>query len=228
MLYLKIEKLNNLFFMKNLLIVLCILGLSGFSIAQNNSTQDEIRLLDGNITLGKVISVADSLIIYEIEKKKTIKTQGVEPQLVYSIVYKDGREEIVYKHDPSNEGDLTEEEMGNFWKGQHDAIKKYKTTGTTVGGLVLGTASVVFFPYLYMYTAVGTSLVYTFGHYLPFSKINTDKHILDPELAKNDKYVLGYKEAGRKKRISNALKSSIGGAVVGIITYAIIAPKIDK
>ena len=211
--------------MKNKLFLFVFSGflLSGLS---NCFAQDEIRLLDGNTFKGKVTLVNDTVIEYEVETPKKIKFEAVDSKTVFSILYSNNKEELIYKPDTSKEGELSAEEMRFFIQGLRGANANYKTTGTIITGAALGAASVLFFPFSYLYPAVGTPLLYTGGHLVTFSKLKEKNILLDPQMAENDKYVLGYKEGARKKRVANAFKSSIGGAVLGIITFIIFSPKL--
>ena len=197
-----------------------------FTAITNVFSQDEIKLLDGNSFKGKVTLINDTIIEYEVETSTKIKFEAVDSKTVFSILYSNGKEEIIYKPDADKEGELSVDEMRFFINGLKQANTSYKTTGTIVSGAMLGAASVFLFPFSYLYPAVGAPLLYTGGHLLTFTKLKEKNIQLDPKLAENEKYVLGYKEGAKKKRVANAFKSSIGGVVLGIVTLIVIAPKL--
>jgi hypothetical protein len=97
-------------------------------------------------------------------KSLSNKLKTIDPERVFSIVYKDGNEKIVYEPDSLDPLEFKVDEMRDFIKGEQDARVFYKNNAIKAGGVVVGAG----FALLTFYGLIGPPLYATVvGSYSP-------------------------------------------------------------
>src|SRR4051812_18912402 len=99
-------------------IILSAITLSGFS-------QDTIQLINGKKVVVSSLTIQENDIAYRKLNSGVIK--NIKNFRVFSVLYKDGTEKVVFTSDSLDPLDFKVDEMRNFIKGEQDAGKLYKT-----------------------------------------------------------------------------------------------------
>ncbi len=130
---------------------------------QTVSAQDTLLLITGRKIIVSSIDLRDNTIAYRTSEKGS-KLKTIDPYRVFSIIYRDGNERIVYQPDSLDPLDFKVDEMRNFIKGEQDAQKFYKNTVLKVAGVGIGAG----FGMLGFYGIIGPPLYATIvGSYSP-------------------------------------------------------------
>ncbi len=176
---------------------------------------DTILMLNGSRIVTSVVE-SNGLVTRCIHPKKTKKTFLIENDRIFSI--KNATEEkVIYVYDSINGNDLTLEEMRYYIMGEQDAEKGYKPRGALIGGVLIGAASGITGSFL----APVPPFVYTALLAIPKIKIKK-RTVSDPELLKQETYLMGYERVARKKRNLQSLIGGGAGLVVGLGTFGIL------
>lgn len=184
---------------------------------QSSYSQDKIQLIGGKVLIGKVLSVSTDTVKYKPEKKS--KEIILESERVFSILYDNKKEEVIYKQDSLIGNFYSEEDMRMFVYGKQDAWSGYKPKLIPlVGFIVSGVGS-----YLAGNSIVvlGVPFLSYFGTMLftiPSIDVNT---VRDKNLLENDPYIDGYSVVARIKKNNMSLIGSVAGTAVGSSTYFI-------
>lgn len=155
--------------------------------------------------------------------EKNRELQEIDLEHIFSITDTLGNEQVIYKPDTIKEDYMTAEQMRNFINGEIEAEAKYKCKWCFVGGIVIGAATPFLLPYIgftpmsnIVYSplvpaATSTAIGFTGAR---------DKTIIaiNPEQAKNDHYVLGFKERSGQIKLKSTIIGSGIGLVVGMIS----------
>lgn len=127
------------------------------------TAQDTLLLITGRKIIVSSVDLHDNTIAYRNIKDGS-KLKTIEPERVFSIIYRDGNEHIVYLPDTLDPLDFKVDEMRNFIKGEQDAQKLYKNTFIKVAGVSIGAGCGI----LAFYGLVGPPLYATIvGSYSP-------------------------------------------------------------
>jgi hypothetical protein len=129
-------------------LILSLICLNGFS-------QDTLQLINGNKIVVSTVSVEADDIVYK--KPDSGKLRKIDPFKVFSILYKDGTERVIFTSDTLDPLDFKVDEMRNFIKGEQQAKLLYKTYLVPSIGLAIGAAPGM----LAMYGLVGPPLYAT-------------------------------------------------------------------
>jgi hypothetical protein len=164
------------------------------------SAQDTILLTTGRKIIVSSIDLSDNTIAYrKIDKKDKLKT--IEPYRVFSILYKDGTERIIYQPDSLDPLDFKVEDMRNYIKGMQDAQSLYKNNYIKITGAVIGAGSAL----LGFYGLVGPPLYATVvGSYSP----NVDKK-LQVKIYGDASGTLGIKEGSYLNNITGEISKPL-------------------
>jgi hypothetical protein len=135
-------------------------------------SQDTLLLLSGKKIVVSSVDLHDNTIAYKTIKKPVLKT--IDPDRVFSVIYKDGTERIVYRTDSLDPLDFKVEEMRSFISGVQDAKHLYRNKFFMISGFVVGIGSVYA---LNFYGLIGPPLYSTVvGAFMPdMDKILTFK-----------------------------------------------------
>lgn len=182
-------------------------------------SQDKIVLISGKTIEGKIISVTEDTIRFQFPEKQKTETGYIESYRVFSIVYPDGKETVIYKYDTLTVNDRTEEELRNFITGEQDALRGYKPSSAAIFSLLIsGTTA-------FLLKGSFIIIVVPFVTYMAFAallKPGIDKNsVRNPGLLSNPDYIEGYKRIAKSKKNRNALWGSVIGAGVGLGVYII-------
>ncbi len=190
-----------------------LLVLFGFYFSVFSQAEHDILMMSGETVQGTVTGEDSAFIYYDYFKKNgTSKARKLDAERVFSITDANGEERVVYLMDIAIGNYYTEQEMRYYIKGEQDAMEYYRgnwawaigVPATTALGFVFS-GSVISFAVPFVYLVVAG---------IPPSKIPKNK-IDDPELAKQEAYVLGFERTARNKRLFKALTGGLIGTVGG-------------
>lgn len=203
----------NLFNMRIIIVLLVVI----FSYPL--LAQDKIILLSGKVLEGKVTDVDSSGVEYEYQKKGKLKKIRLDDYRLYSIIYGDGKEEIIYKEDSLLGRNYSVREMGAFVKGERLAMEEFRGTGPIIYTFLLSSVA----PVLMNGTifAVPIPVVVAFTTLIPGPKINPDK-VSEKDLLKEEYYLKGYQRVIRAKRLNRSVIAGFVGVGVGFGVRALI------
>ena len=182
------------------------------------SAQELLNMLDGNKIFVNIIDTAGAYVnVEEFESKKGKKDKARLPKEdVFSIVYRNGQEVYYYKQDSTDADDehlLTREEMKSFLAGLRDGKSRYRAPLNFWICFSTGLASGIFLP-IWL-----SPLPPFFAVYLSGSRWITvnREHVSNPDLLKDEFYIMGYERASRSNRYQNGLTGAGSGLVLGIL-----------
>lgn len=193
--------------------VLFLIFISGNLFSQTFT--DTIQMLNGSRILTSVIESNDS-VTRCINPKKPSKTLLIDNDRIFSIKNTSG-EKLIYYYDSIKGNDLTIDEMRYYIIGEQDAEKGYKPRGAIIGGILVGAGAGITGSFL----APVAPFAYTALLALPKIKIKK-KTVSNPELLKQETYLMGYERVARKKRNLQSLIGGGAGLVAGLGAYGIL------
>ena len=104
--------------------------------------KDTVILMNGDKLPGEVVdTIYHKLKVKFVTKKGKEKTVLIDDELVFSVLFKDGREKIIYEQDTINGNYFSVDETRMFIYGERDAEKYYHTPIATVTSIAVGLAS---------------------------------------------------------------------------------------
>jgi hypothetical protein len=183
--------------------------------------QGKLNLMNGKIILFDSIGKAgNEKYIYAIHANNESYSYTIGKRRIFSIVFADGREEIIFTSD-STISDLNVPQMKDFVKGEQDCWKYYKPKMVTVGGLVIG---------------AGAGILGFYGPFFPAFYAIIETASAPPDIAKepyadkayanNEFYAYGFEIAAKKKKLKNALYGGGISFVTSFVAYTIISKHI--
>jgi hypothetical protein len=101
------------------------------------SAQDTLLLINGKKIIVSSVDVSDYTIAYK-KSEAGAKLKKIDAERVFSIIYRDGQEKMIFKTDSLDPLDFREEEMRNFILGEVDARKLYKNNVVKITGFAIG------------------------------------------------------------------------------------------
>lgn len=155
--------------------------------------------------------------------EKSRELQEIDLEHIFSITDTLGNEQIIYKPDTIKEDYMNVDQMKNFIKGEIEADAKFKCKWCLVGGFAIGAASPFLLPFIGF--APMSNIVYS--PLVPAASSTaigftgaSDKTIMaiNPELAKNEHYVMGFKERSGQIKLKSTIIGSGIGLLVGMIS----------
>ncbi len=181
--------------------------------------QDIIRFADGKILECKVEGITDTTVWF-IEKpyKKNPKETILRNDDIFSVVFGDTSEVVVYKPDASDKLAFNVEQMRNYVAGASFARRNYKAIIPTTGAFIAGAGGG-----LLGFWGLLIPLTYDLGisSYLPRAK-NYRKEPLPPNA--DEFFAIGYQDVANKRRTHRIIASSFAG-VVAIVVYTTLMTK---
>ena len=199
-------------------ILFALLILSKFSFAQ-----DKLYMMSGGVYDVKVTDTTTNKFAFEMLKSGVTKKITLDREDVYSIVFGGSKEIIFYKQDSLSEDNyMTQAEMSDYIAGQRDAVKGFKSPGTTISSIVVGVASGLGGGFLFPILSPIPPALFVGVAGARWIKIKR-KNVSDPKYLKSDTYVMGYDHAARGRRLQNAIIGASSGLVGGILSGFIIS-----
>jgi hypothetical protein len=113
-------------------LILSAIALSGFA-------QDTLQLINGKKIIVSSLTLQENDISYRKANSGVVKK--IKNFRVFSVLYKDGTEKVVFTSDSLDPMDFKVDEMRNFVKGEQDASHLYRTYVVPAIGVVVGAAS---------------------------------------------------------------------------------------
>jgi len=211
--------------------------------------QDSIVLLNGKVYRGTFNSVENDLLFYTgKEKKKDGLLVEISTERIFSYSV-NGTETVLYVHDELKGDYLTVDEVRFTTLGSYDARKTFKPRFVFWSSMALGLGVSIVDTYYSQvsydkflkenaglppsnskvgFFGTGPSLMPVFVPLilsatwgLPTFKIKSHQ-ILQKDLYGNEFYYRGYHRIAKQKRIFAAVKGSVIGIGLGIISYSIL------
>jgi hypothetical protein len=180
--------------------------------------QDTLILISGRTIVVSSVSLNDNTIAYR-KIKPGSKLRTISPERVFSVMYRDSNEKVIYQPDSLDPVDFKVDEMRNFIKGEREARRIYKSPVAGAVGIAVGAGSAIT---LGFYGLVGPPLYSTVVQQLP---VNAD-HILRRHSNGNpiqnisdNAYREGFEKRVREYRVRSAW---IGGLIGFLVTSATI------
>jgi hypothetical protein len=170
--------------------------------------------MNGNVVIEKVL---DTLLgaVSAWDSKRVNKKLHYEYDDVYGVFYANGSKKYFYKQDTARYMWFTRDEMGYFVKGEQDARKGFKATGSIITaaavGFLSGATGAFFAPVgPYGFMAISGATKIRIKH----------KTISNPAYIDSDAYILGYERTARYRRKLRSLFSGTAGLALGYLFYA--------
>jgi hypothetical protein len=117
---------------------------SSVSPSSDTYVHDMINFLDGKQICADVISIDGNTVKYLPVRKQKNHFKECSLDNVFSIVYKNGTEKVLYRQDTSSDDRyMTAEEMSNYVQGAQDARKNFRSPFSTISGAFTGAASAI-------------------------------------------------------------------------------------
>lgn len=162
---------------------------------------DTVYLMSGKTVAGVVKDSTDEQLKILVPRKKgNFKADFVDLDLVYSVKYRDGHEEVFYKQDTLFGNYFTRQEVLNFIYGERDARKGYHCP------LWLGGAFAFGFAGGYTRSVFAPIPVFAYAGMTTFFRVKIKPgSVTNPDNIKFDTYVLGYEKVARQKRVMRSL-----------------------
>ena len=104
---------------------------------QTVAAQDTLLLINGRKIIVSTVDLHDYTIAYRSIKTGS-KLKTIDPGRVFSVIYKDGNERLIYQPDSLDPIDFKVDEMRDFIKGQQDGRKLYHNSLIKVAGIGIG------------------------------------------------------------------------------------------
>jgi len=187
-------------------------------LSSNIFSQDKIYMMNGGVFNVKITDTTKTQVTLDFDKNSKTKKIVIDKEDIFSIKYGNEKEIILYTQDSlSEENYMTQQEMSDYVAGQRDAVKGYRSLGTTIGSFVVGAASGLTggFILIPLFSPIPPS-IFVVAAGARWIKIKR-KNVSEPRYLKSDTYVMGYDHAARGKRLQNALIGGGSGLAAGII-----------
>jgi len=192
-----------------------LLLLAGPLLSQTSEIRDSIFLMNGHVVAEKVV---DSTLgaVTVIHPEKPGKRIHYEWDQLYMVKFASGRKRYYYVQDSTIGNWFTRDEMWMYMKGENDARKGFKPTGSLIGstiaGFIGGMTGTIWGPVApYGYMALSG---------IPKVRIRAST-ISNPANVQSYAYILGYERVARQKRKTKSLIGGTIGLIAGYGFYAL-------
>jgi len=178
--------------------------------------QDKVRFCDGKELKCKVEGRTDTTVWVSKKTKRKTKEEIILSKHIFSLVYGDSNEVVIYKPDASDEKAFTVLQMRSYVEGASFARRNFHPFIPTCGAFIAGAGGgyVGFWGFL-------IALTYDIGvsSFAPRPK-STRKEKL-PEVT-DQFFIFGFQDVARKKKTHRIIFGSIAGFVTGAVVHDII------
>jgi len=198
--------------MKRTFFLLINVILIGF--LSENYAQNSLWLLNGKkLTIGnyEIIQNEEEAALKFLNEKG--KSKRLELLDIYSVTNSDGNETVFQKENLFDDKSFTEKQLRFFVEGQYDARINYTDKFAFISSIPIGFVSIFYPPFskVFFFPVYPSAYAGVLGLTGPdFEQILKDKPINEVDKY----YIIGYKEAAKKKRIKNGIL----GAGVGVVS----------
>ena len=217
-LFLSLKSMVHPILMKRFLflLLLCFAGLPAF--AQTAEPLDTVYLMSGKTVAGVVKDSTDDQLKILVKKKRSeeFKADFIDLDLVFSIKYRNGQEEVIYRQDTLFGNYFTPQEVRYFMYGERDARNNYRCPLWLAGAFAAGFAG----GWTQSFVAPIPAFAYS-GLTTAFRVKIKPGSVSNPDNIKYDTYVLGYEKEARKHRMFRSLLWSGVGMVAGFAASAV-------
>ncbi|GAB4131200.1 MAG: hypothetical protein Fur0041_01320 [Bacteroidia bacterium] len=187
--------------------------------AQTAQPLDTVYLMSGKTVAGIVKdTTGDAVKILIPGKNNAYKADHIDNELVFSIKYQNGSEQVLYKQDTLFGNYFTPQEVRYFMQGERDAFNRYKCPLWTASAFAVGFVSGFGIPPTMMFLP---SFAYS-GLTVAFRVKIQPRTVTNPDYLKFDTYLMGYDKEARKRRMFRTLAAGGIGIVAGFATSVII------
>lgn len=190
-------------------------------VAFQAGAQDTIVLLSGEKVPVKSFQINEKENIISFVNKRG-KDKYIELDYIFCVKQANGEEMLIYSDSVFEDDSITVDEMRDFVNGAITANETYKPYLALSSGFVVGAGSVVLFPYVGIPAFYSPVIPAAYSAVIGSLKPKEDCVVKRrPEAKGRPYYIKGYSEACQQKRVTGAVKGSIGG-IAAIIAAALI------
>jgi hypothetical protein len=209
---------RNSLFLFLFLGIVSLAPLQAQGTAVKSTPKDTLVLMNGLKLAGDVMdTVFHNTKLKYVKKSGKEKTIVVDNDLIFSILYKDGREQIVYEQDTANGNYFTADETRLFIYGERDAEKHYHSPVVTITSIIIGVGS----GYAGGFLCLLPPFAFSGLMLIPKIKIKYSS-VSTPGYLNYDTYVLGYEKVARRKKLFHSLIGGFGGLAAGLYTFQVL------
>jgi hypothetical protein len=154
------------------------------------------------------------------QKYRKEKTIVIDDEMIFSVLYHDGHEQIIYEQDTIAGHYFTIDETRMFIYGRQDAEKNYRCPVSTISSIAVGIGSA--------FTGNIIALVppFVWGGLLLVPKIKIKyAYVSNPVYLNYDTYVMGFEKVARRKKFFHSLAAGFGGLAAGAVGILLFVPK---
>ena len=184
------------------------------------SAQDKVRFSDGKELKCKVQGVTDTTVwVYQKGERKT-KEAIISNKDVFSVVYGDSNEVVIYKPDPSDAKAFTVLQMKSYVEGASFARRNYSSCLATSTAFVVGAGGGILGFWGFLPVLVYDLVVSSYQIHPKSRKKEPVPAVVD------DFFMYGFRDVAQKKKAIHVIASSLAGIATGAIyTYILLSPK---
>jgi hypothetical protein len=180
-----------------------------------SQAKDTVFLMNGHAIASKVTDSTSSSVTIQNPKKVKKKIHYEWDQL-YMVKYANGRKRYYYVQDSTINNWFTRDEMWMYMKGENDARKGFRATGSIIGGALAGIAGGL------TGTIWGPIAPFGFMALTGIPKVRIwHRTVSNIKYLESDAYILGYERVARQKRKLGAVIAGAFGLLAGYTFYAV-------
>lgn len=188
-------------------------------VAPLSFAQEKINFLNGDVDSLHVIDTSGVKIRCQYTSRGKTKEVTYNREDIFSILYPNNREVLIYKSDSLSEDNFrTEEEMRSFIAGERDAIKGYSSGLTALGCGLVGVASGIFVPPFLSPIAPAVYTTLVSSRYVKIKRRN----VSEKRFLTDSDYISGYERTARGYRVQRAVLGTGIGLALGISAVFLI------
>ncbi|NOZ45863.1 MAG: hypothetical protein GXO79_03685 [Chlorobi bacterium] len=193
-----------------------------FGFINNFYAQSTLWLMNGKkLTIDNfeiVENEGETLIKYYNTHGKYKKIEMID---VFSVTDTIGDETVFHSNDTINGIAMNKIQLRSFLQGEQEAILNYSDYFSFISSYPIGFVSVFYPPFskIFLFPVYPSAYVSVIGLSSPEYEQIVNEY---PKQIDNPYFVMGYKEAVRKKRIKNSLLGAGAGLLSGIVVAILI------
>lgn len=184
-----------------------------------SQAQEKLVFLNGDVDSLRVVDTSGTKIRCQYSSKGKTKEVIYNKEDVFSILYPNNLEVLIYRSDSLSEDNFrTVEEMRSYIAGERDAIKGYSSGLTALGCGLVGVASGIFVP---PFLSPIVPVLYTTLVSSRYVKIKR-RNVSDKRFLTDSDYISGYERTARGYRVQRAVLGTGIGLALGISAVFLI------